>query len=99
MCRIIDIERVATSVAGGDALDLEREDIGDRGRALEPLDVNLDRLEFHPTKVTDEVLTDERRRAAGFAPDDGSKRSSLDLVRAVVDHARENPIAIGHDPA
>lgn len=33
MRRIVDIERVAAAVAGGDALDLECQDIGDRGSA------------------------------------------------------------------
>src|SRR5271154_3007028 len=99
MRRIVEIERVTAAVAGGDALDLERQDIGDRSRALEPLDVNLDRLELDPAEVADEVLADERRRAAGFAPDNGSERSSLDVIRAVVDHARENPVAVGHHPA
>ena len=63
---IVDVERLAAAVARGDALDLEGKDIGDRGRALEPLDVNLDRLELDPAEVADEILADERRRAAGF---------------------------------
>jgi hypothetical protein len=50
MRRIVDIERVAAAVAGDDALDLERQDIGDRGRALEPLDVNSIGLNSTPRK-------------------------------------------------
>jgi hypothetical protein len=68
MRRVVDIEWVAAEVAGRDALDLERQDIGYRGRAPEPLDANLDRLELDPAEVADEVLANERRRAAGFAP-------------------------------
>src|ERR1700693_5711899 len=94
-----DIERVAAAVAGDDAFDLERQDIGERGGALEPLDVNLDRLELDPAEVADEVLADERRRAAGFASADGGKRGALDVVGAVVYHSRENPVPVGHDPA
>src|SRR5258708_32172927 len=94
---VVDIKRFTAAVARGDALDLEREDIRDRGRALEPLDVNLDRLEFDPAEVSNEVLTDECRRAAGVAPDDGGKRGSLRIIRAVVDHAREKPVARGPD--
>src|ERR1700723_334255 len=97
MRRVVDIERLAAAVAGGDALDLERKDIGDRSRALERVDVNLDRLELDAAEVADEVLADERWRATGVAPDDGGKRSTLDVSRIVVDHARKNPVAVGHN--
>jgi hypothetical protein len=52
-----------------------------------------------PAEVADEVLADERRRAAGFIPDNGGKRGALGIVRAVVDHSRKNPVALGHHPA
>ena len=61
--------------------------------------MNFDRLELDSAEVADEVLADERRRAAGVAPDDGGKRSSLGIIRAILDDARENPVAVGHDPA
>src|SRR5579864_899543 len=94
MRRIVDIERVAAAVARRNALDLERQYVGDRGRTPEPVDVNLDRLELNPAEIANEMLTDERRRAAGFTPDDGGKRDALEGVGAVVDHARENPVAV-----
>jgi len=33
---------------------------------------------------------------AGCAPDNGGKRGALRIVRAVIDHARKNPVAVGH---
>src|SRR5580704_15704725 len=99
MAGVVDIERFAAPVAREDALDLEGKDIGDRGRAFERVQVELDRLELYTAEVAHQILADDRRRSAGFTSDDGGERGPLGLVGAVVDDPGEDPVAVGHDLA
>jgi len=61
--------------------------------------VDLDRLKLDAAEVTNQVLADDRRWPPGLAADNRRERRSLDLVGLLVDNARENPVAVGHNLA
>src|SRR5208282_3500613 len=94
--RVIEIHGLIRSVARGDPLDLEGQDVQDHGRALEPVQVELDRLELDAAKIADQMLADESWRTAGFATDDRSQGLTLRIVGPLVDCAGEDPVAVGH---
>src|SRR5437870_3122592 len=64
---IVEIERLVRPGARSDAFDRESQDTRDRRRALQPGEIELDRFEFDATEIADQMLTDERRRAARLA--------------------------------
>src|SRR5208282_6529345 len=97
--RVVEVEGFAGPAARGDALDLESKDVGDRRRTSEPGQIEFDRLELNAPEIADQVLTDERGRAARLAADDRGERLALSVIRAFVDHAGEDPIAVRHDLA
>jgi hypothetical protein len=51
MSCIVDIQRFTATVAGCDAFNLKGKDVGDRGRPLERLNVDLDRLKLDAAEV------------------------------------------------
>src|SRR5271156_139094 len=95
--RVVDVERLAAAVPRGDALDLERQNAGDHGRALQPIEVEFYGLVGDAAEITDQVFADEGGRAARLPADDCSERLTLRLIRAFVDNTRENPVAVAHD--
>src|SRR6516164_8576057 len=94
--RVIEIHGLIWSVARGDPLDLEGQDVRDDRRALEPVQVELDRLELDSAKIADQMLADESWRTAGFATDDRSQGRTLRIVGPLVDYAGKDPVAVGH---
>src|SRR6266853_2096697 len=57
----------------------------------------VERLELDAAEVADQIIADERGWAARLAADDRGQRLTLRIVRPLVDHAGEDPVAIGHD--
>src|SRR6516165_9335911 len=64
----------------------------DHCRALEPVQVELDRPERDPPKIADQMLADESWRTAGFATDDRSQGRTLRIVGPLVDYAGKDPV-------
>src|SRR5262249_48037119 len=97
--RVVDIERLAAAVARGHTFDLEGEDIGDHGRAPKPGKSEIDRFELDAAEIANQVFGDEGGWPARLPTDDGGKSLALRVVGAIVDHACEDPVAIGHNLA
>src|SRR5215813_14132509 len=94
--RVVYVQRLARAVARNHPLDLERDHVGDYGRALQPVQIELDRLECDTTKIADQVVADEARRSAGLAADDRGKSPALGSIGPFIDHPGENPVTVGH---
>ena len=94
---VVEVERLAAAVARSDAFDLERQNVGDHGRALQPIQIEFYGLVGDATEVADQVFADEGGRAARLPADDCGKCLALRLIRALVDNAGEDPVAVGHD--
>src|SRR5262245_33671922 len=80
VCRVVEIHRLVGSVARGDALDLEAEDVGDRDRALQARHIELDRLELNTAEITDQMLADEPWRSTCLAADNRGECAPLRRV-------------------
>ena len=61
--------------------------------------MELNRPKLDAAEVTNQVLADDCGWPLGLAADNRRQRRSLDLVGLLVDNARENPVAVGHNLA
>src|SRR5215831_17181332 len=94
MGRIVDVERLTAAVARSDTLDFERDDGGDRGRALQPIQSELDRFVHDAAEVGDQVLADKGWRPTRLSADDRGEGLPLRLIGPLIDDAGKNPIAV-----
>src|SRR5579863_1202873 len=71
MRRVVDVERLAAAIARCDALDLERQDVGDRYRALQSIHLELHRIELHAAEIAYQVSADHTGWPTNIAAHDG----------------------------
>src|SRR5271156_2889760 len=84
--RVVDVERLAATVARGDALDLERQKAGDHGRALQTIEIQFYGLKGDAAETSAQVLGLQGGGPPRLPADDCGERLTLRLIRAFVDN-------------